>query len=275
GIIDEVRIYNRVLSATEISDLYQAGARRMKPNTSLKEYQTGGLVGNWTFNGPDMDWGSTTAEALDRSGNSNNGDVVNGAKAMDGISGQALEFDGTDDYVARTDSDLSSGFPGKSGGSDSSFSVSFWAKPNTMADYDMFLSKQDDSDRGWAVFTSANKNIYFQMGTGAETYVNAYTANNVLSSDVWYHIVAAFDTSADTMTIYLDGSISSNGANNPKSNSDTLRGTSKDLRIGSYGGAGGTFFDGLIDEVRVYNHALSTNEITDLYNAGARRLKTN
>ncbi|MCG2809612.1 MAG: hypothetical protein L6275_04725, partial [Candidatus Portnoybacteria bacterium] len=67
-------------------------------NAPITNKSSGGLVGDWTFNGPDMDWASTTAEALDRSGEANNGNVI-GAKAAIGISGQGLEFDGADDYI--------------------------------------------------------------------------------------------------------------------------------------------------------------------------------
>jgi len=64
----------------------------------LDPYYVGSLVAYWSFNGPDMDWASTTAEALDTSGNSRNGNVI-GAKAAIGQLWQALEFDGTDDYI--------------------------------------------------------------------------------------------------------------------------------------------------------------------------------
>ena len=74
-------------------------------NTPHTNKWTDGLVGYWSFDGQDMDWSSSTAEALDRSGNSNNGDVKNGAKSAIGKVGQAMEFDGSDDYVDVPDAD--------------------------------------------------------------------------------------------------------------------------------------------------------------------------
>ena len=98
GLIDEVRVYNRALLADEILEQYQVGARKLQTNTPITNHLTDGLVGHWTFNGEDMDWGSSTAEALDVSGSSNHGDVV-GATAVIGKVGQGIEFDGVDDYV--------------------------------------------------------------------------------------------------------------------------------------------------------------------------------
>jgi len=54
-----------------------------------------GLVGSWTFNAPDM----SGVTAFDRSGNNNNGTLANGPARAIGRIGQALNFDGSDDYV--------------------------------------------------------------------------------------------------------------------------------------------------------------------------------
>src|SRR3989344_8751523 len=61
-----------------------------------------GLVGHWTFDGPDMLWSSSTAEARDRSGQGNHGNVTGFGmeSARQGRIGQALELDGSDDYVS-------------------------------------------------------------------------------------------------------------------------------------------------------------------------------
>ncbi|MCK4553441.1 LamG domain-containing protein, partial [Candidatus Parcubacteria bacterium] len=125
GLIDEVRVYNRALSADEIGELYRAGAKRLGVNTTQVNKLTDGLVGHWTFNGADMDWASTTAEALDRSGNSNNGNVI-GAKAAIGKVGQGMEFDGVDDYVDVPDADSLDA---------TNVTLSAWVKSGTVGRY--------------------------------------------------------------------------------------------------------------------------------------------
>src|SRR3989338_11448118 len=61
---------------------------------------TDGLVGSWTFDGPDM----AADTAFDKSGNANNGTLTNGPVRTEGKIGQALSFDGVDDGVQVIDS---------------------------------------------------------------------------------------------------------------------------------------------------------------------------
>ncbi|GAG34644.1 unnamed protein product, partial [marine sediment metagenome] len=114
----------------------------------LTNKMTDGLVGHWTFNGGDMDWSSTTAEVLDRSGNSNNGNVTNfGQEAVTGgISGQALGFDGVDDIISVSSA---SGLPNTIG------SVSFWLYPRS-------IGVQDESY--WAIYNDPIEDV-FQLYT--------------------------------------------------------------------------------------------------------------
>ncbi len=209
-----------------------------------------GPVGCWLFNE------GAGKRVFDLSGKGNHLTLANGAFWDD----RGLEFDGVNDYAFRTDGDLSNDFPGKSGGSANSFSVLIRVRPDLLRNYDMFLSKQDDGDRSWALFTSNSANVYFQMGTGATTYVNAYTAGGVLSAGKWHHIAAVFDDPGNKMTIYIDGSVSSNGSNNPKTHTGSLRASTKDFRVAQYG-AGNDSLDAAVMLVNVYNRPLSDEEI--------------
>ena len=112
-------------------------------NAPITSYLTDGLVGHWTFNGQDMDWASTTAEALDRSGNSNNGNVI-GAKAVIGKVGQGLEFDGVDDYVDVPDADSLDA---------TSVTLSAWVKSGTVGRY--ILAKDPPGVEFYDTFTEA------------------------------------------------------------------------------------------------------------------------
>ena len=101
GAIDEVRVYNRALSATEIAKLYGSGAVKVGASSvALQQGSTlaNGLVGHWTFDSPD-----TRTTITDRSGQGNNGYFIGGATSSaktNGKLGQALRFDGVDDFVA-------------------------------------------------------------------------------------------------------------------------------------------------------------------------------
>src|SRR3989344_1327302 len=98
GLIDEVRIYNRALSASEVKALYNQSASKI--NKTPTNILTNGLVGHWTFDGADTNWTANTV--VDRSGNGNTGAMINMSTTTSpakGKIGQALKFDGVDDYV--------------------------------------------------------------------------------------------------------------------------------------------------------------------------------
>ncbi len=125
GLIDEVRIYSRALSASEIKGLYNLGSAKI--NASQNTKITDGLVGLWSFDGQDI-YGTT---AIDRSGSSpaNNGTLTgaNGLpKPVMGKVGQALSFDGTDDYVSVADSNSLDA---------TNITLSAWVKSSTAGRY--------------------------------------------------------------------------------------------------------------------------------------------
>src|SRR3989344_6109894 len=77
-----------------------------------------GLVGYWSFDGPDMN----ATQALDRAGQGNNGTLTNGPKPTLGRLGQALSFDGVDDYVTKSSANGTTNTP---------VSASAWIYPRT------------------------------------------------------------------------------------------------------------------------------------------------
>ncbi len=257
GLIDEVRIYNRALTAAEVATLYKAGLVQYQPSAQNKKL-TSGLVGLWSFNGADMDWASTTAEALDRSGQNNNGDV-NGARAVSGISGQALNFDGVDDYVSASASGVNT-----SAGQYNT--VSFWMYDTGTADtqlpfqwtgvgYGLILLYP--TDERYFGFNTLNGEVYGIAG---------------LPRNSWVHVVAVFynGNPSSGSQLYINGVQQSLsyvwGA------SSNTQNVTAPFRVGT-DSTNSWPYRGKIDEVRVYNRALSASEILDLYNIGAARLK--
>ncbi len=251
GKIDDVRLYNRVLSATEIANLYKQNETKL--NSSQNSKLTNGLVGLWSFNGTDIS-GTT---AYDRSSNTNNGTIY-GATNTAGKVGQGLSFDGTDDYVFIADNSALS--------PPSAFSLSAWFKwngqrfaPATSKDWATILAK--------GAYGSGEYTILFLRSTDTDNniiglYINGTLINSWNSTTVstdWHQVSASYDGA--TSKIYLDGvEIDSDPY------STAITDTANDLRIGQ--SSGGYPFGGLIDEVRVYNRALSAAEMKQLYNMG-------
>jgi len=256
GLIDEVRVYNRALSADEIKKLYTLGSAKI--NSSQDSKVTSGLVGLWSFDGNDM-YGTT---AIDRSGQNNNGTLTgaNGLpKPVAGKIGQALSFDGVDDYIRGNAYNSSLDLLG------TSFTLSAWVKPTRQA-VSIIVDKPfvDGSHQGsyfdWSL-------VYNAGGNGrVSTYLSCAEGHNYnntpLTVGAWNFIAVTYTGSTDD-SFYLNGV--PDGA--PSQTCSVINSNSAPFRIGANGG-GGENFPGLIDEVRVYNRALSADEIKRLYNMG-------
>jgi hypothetical protein len=254
GNLDDVRIYNRALSAAEIKRLYKIGATAklgvVSNSTSLDQ----GLVGYWTFDGKDMAGNSTAGEyAFDVSGNGNRGTLTNGPKRVFGKIGQGMQFDGSDDYVL---------IPNNASLAPSQFTISVWVKRTGSWNTDyrgIFLAAQGNGfESGWLLHTQEGWRAQLRWGDGAAQ--DGAIVTGVLDLDRWYHIVGSYD--GTTMRIYQDGV-------SYESDSTVTRvysGTS-DARIGTSFGM--SSFLGLMDDVRLYNRALNADEIKRLYIIGA------
>lgn len=253
GKIDEVRVYGRPLSADEISQVYRLTAPT-GVDTSLKGY--------WSFNGQDMN-GTT---AFDRSGTGNNGTLTNGPTIVRGISGQALNLDGSNDYV-----DLGVSTPYQF--ANTTFTVTGWFKTGTTGQSAFMAQDGAFGGGGWwlgidgssggklsgvikntdggqsgrlSVRTGFNDNNWHQFAFVVTTNTSNYTANNFV--------------------IYADGVLQATTTNSDSS-SGGMGVTSVTAKIGTRGNGGDVYFVGGLDEIRVYNRTLSEAEIKAQYDA--------
>jgi len=257
GKIDEVRVYNRGLSASEISELYNQG--QTKINASQETKLTDGLVGNWTFDGNHMDWSQSTAEVRDQVG-SNHGDVQADTMATPGKVGQALYFDGTDDCVDLGNaSSLNFNY-------DDDFSTSAWVKKDTST-WQAYLSKWNNSvGTGWHVRFDNDDTIQLRLQYADLTRRVVKTSSAYGTTD-WQHIVTTSDgINAAGIKIYINGS--EVGTTTVE---DTIANSIIHVQNGTIGyrNCGGSFnFTGSIDEVRTYDRVLTSQEVEQLYNMG-------
>jgi hypothetical protein len=266
GLIDEVRVYTRAITPAEIKQLYNMGT--VKLNSSQGTRATSGLIGYWSFNGPDISWSANTA--YDRSGQGNNGTITNMSTSSSptiGKVGQALSFDGVNDNVnlGRVSATESA----------SQLTWSFWAYANVWQDGDGFISKEVPYNTGsWHIGISSSCNVGNQLivyiattdgdgGTLGCADISSATGR-------WIHYAVVFDGTqtgnANRLKIYVDGvqdSVLDFIGTIPAS---TIV-SANNVRIGS-DSAGNANLSGKIDEVRIYNRALSLFEIKQLYNMG-------
>ena len=183
--------------------------------------------------------------------------LVNGPVWSSGTIGGAIDFDGTDDYVDVT------GYPGILG--NTSRTCCAWIKTAVGGD---ILGWGNNLDAGskWRFQVTATGLLSIQLQGGK---LNSDTGG--LLDDAWHHVAVVVPETAspatvDDMLLYIDGSPVSTTATTP----GTVINTSGDgqVKIGvfEYNGAGLYYFDGLIDDVRVYNTALTESEINEIAN---------
>ena len=265
GKIDEVRIYNRALSAEEIKLLY----RMQKPqfNASQADKLKDGLVGMWTFDGNDMG----TPSARDRAGNGNTGWLVNGGiSRVIGKIGQSIDLAAAPGCVDMGNPAVLSNLGPVTFGA--------WIYPRVTDGGDFtILGKrwQGSFSEGThfhisAAFFSDDGMLEFRK-TGSTQLVKESTQFAVRPNQ-WQYVVFTYDggTSASNVHFYVNGtetsySTSQNGAS---FSSDASRRFTIGGELGDAGSANCGQFNGLIDEVRVYNRILTPAEIQRLYKMG-------
>jgi len=201
------------------------------------------VKGSWHF---DENSGTT---AYDTSGNDNDG-TIHGATWTTGKFGSALSLDGVDDYVD-VGTSLHTDY----------LTFELWMMNKATSHKDrMLCSDWDGADMDWQLFgDESDGTLWLRVDTvGGKDTLDGTT---VLEFNTWYHIVATYD--GTTMKLYVNGQL-----DNSKDHAygGVIKTTGNPRYIGKRPSDTETQWLGLIDEVRIYNRALSAEEISDLYN---------
>jgi len=247
GMVDDVRVYDRALAAQEIATLAaMATIRKAASPPDLKE----GLIGRWTFEG------SSSKTARDSSGRGMHG-RIHGAKRAKGRTGRGLEFDGKDDYV-----ELPKGFADFTRG----ITVAVWARPTAVAKWARFIDfgngpGQDNILLARPETTSSlTFNVY-----GSSGKTGSVIASRVIELGHWQHLAATVDSSGN-MLLYKDGRHVGTG----KTNRSLRKVTRTKNYVGRSNWDTDDYYKGSIDDLAVYDRALSPEEIKLLVNPAAR-----
>jgi hypothetical protein len=211
-----------------------------------------GLVGYWN-----LDEGSGTI-AYDSSGYNNHGTIY-GASWTSGKVNSALNFDGLNDYVDCGNSATLDPIQGAT--------IEAWVnfrKLPSAAGHIMAIAGRSFSGADLDLQTEPDNRFKFYIGPGA---AGGYVAisNTVAQADKWYHVVGTYQGNSN-IKIYVNGTLEKTTSISIARNHNS--GT---FCIGASPYWGGRFLNGTIDEVKIYNRALSAEEIGTEYTGTGKR----
>ena len=218
-------------------------------------------VGVWSF-----DEGSGTT-AYDASGYGNDGTLVNGPvwrcastdpSYTPAGAGCSLQFDSVDDHVnARNDESLNI---------TQELTISAWINyPGTVEEsWGGIVARRLFNVSGYSLRLRNSTRTPFLQTSWLGGNSPEYHWANPITLNKFEHIAITFSVSSGRVITYLNGIIDKN-----VSITGSIEGGTETFYIGRYGGS---FFKGLIDEVRIYEKALETAQIKELYYAGLDRL---
>jgi hypothetical protein len=257
GLIDEVALWDSALSASDVAAIYNSGVPADLSSLSPVHW--------WRMGDND---GGTGTTVTDQGSGGNNGTLTNGPTFSTNVpvfNAYSVDLDGTDDYIAVTPSS-----------SIDLYGFSAWFKSDNVISASSgikgVLLGQGGSAYFLALGGNATGDFTNELITIRQSAQNsfAYTSASATIDTNWHHIAAAWSTASattggDGYDIYLDGvKVGNAGGTSTPSSPYTL---SSAFTIGMR--ANGAYpFNGLIDEVAIFNSTLSASDVATLYNSG-------
>ncbi|MDC0561840.1 LamG domain-containing protein, partial [Bacteroidia bacterium] len=281
GDYDDIGIWSRVLSASEIAGLYTAncctatsstdtiiscgaytwtnGVTYTSSNNTAKDtfvnaagcdsivtlnltingIPANGLIGYYPFN----------SNANDESSNGNNG-TVNGATLTTdrfGVSNKAYFFDGSNDNISLSPINVSQ-----------AVTLSVWVKnKKTSGNWRGLVTTQNNNTQGFLLQDASGSLKYDWTVSNGSGYYDLYNST-LIDTSKWVHIVGVI--TSDSMMIYYNGNLESERAIGSRSLASTAN-----LWFGSRYSS--EYFNGKLDDIAIWNRALTSSEIAGLYTA--------
>ena len=256
GDIDEIALYSRALTPPEIQAIYNAGsAGKCLPGTTACTPPAAGMVSWWPGNGSAQDIRSGNNGTWNGTGNIN----VYGS----GMVSQALAFDGT--HRDRVDVGNPANLQLQN------LTIEAWVKraSATVASLDENFADGSIAGPGGYIFgygAGGYGLVLFDDGSVGLTQnsVNDTHVPSVITDTNWHHV--AVSKSGTAVDFYVDGIHQPTPSLSPYTNIFQF---SSSAAIGSRGDGGGNTFFGLVDELAIYNRALTSNEVAAIFNAGS------
>jgi tetratricopeptide (TPR) repeat protein len=223
--------------------LFQSG----KPyqGSSLWSFSTRRMVAWWKFDGT----GDRTV--VDSSGNGLDGKLSGDAEIVsDPERGSVLSLDGDGDYV---DCGNNPAFD-----ITNSITVTAWVNIDTVPQYWTAIVTKGNS--AWRLSTYQNQRKFHFAVTDWVSSENWVDGDTEVAAGEWHQVVGTYDGA--NIRLYVDGV---EDPKSPVAYGESISTNDKPVYIGGNAGYPGRFWNGMIDDVRIYNYALSEAEVKELY----------
>jgi hypothetical protein len=229
GAIDDVRVYNKALTQSEIADLY-------------------GLVGHWKLTETS---GTTATDSSTKAlhGTYANGPTLAQAGPYPGNGQNAASFDGANDVVNGAASTNYADFA-------DGFSVAGWVYFNAFLN-NVSMLENGSTTENFALSFSGSGQVRVQARNTSST-LQSMTTTATLPLGAWKHVVGTYDGSA--FRVYIDGQLAST-----TNNAFTIGTASGNLSLGASLQGTDEFLSGRLHDVRLYNRAIAADEVAALY----------
>ena len=261
GNLDEIAIWDDILTANEITKIYNNNRANLDLSTNTGSYSSSANLKMWLRMGDEA-----STRVVDD--NANNLVIPDMRKTF--FTGKSIDFDGSDDYVnLSSPTELDNIW--SSGGS-----ISCWIKPNSVSDNERILDKKPVGFDGWFIsldnVSGSNCKLFFRVDWAGTNY-QVRTTNTDIVIGSWNHIVITYnsDTFSNTAIIYVNGVAEGlTAGTQPTSGNSVNSDASNILTIGTQLNSGSpiNMFHGQICDVSFYNTVLDANTITSIYNSG-------
>lgn len=248
GFIDDVKSYNFALTAAQIKANYVAKSSAEGGSNLSSSSLTGGSISNGLAGYWKMDEAAANSctggvnDSCDSSGNAKDGAWAGtNIGATTGKFGNAANFNGTDDKITAASTTVGT-----------TMTIAGWIKKTASTGQKSFFSNRGS---GNVYFGLAGTSVYMYDNGG--TPAGALSSTGAITTGQWQHVVATND---GTTTIFYVNGVALPSISQTRSSSTGTIGIGWDPTIGT------EYWDGQIDEIRLYNRALSPNEVSQLYN---------
>jgi len=227
-------------------------------------------MGAWYLN--------SSGDETDRSGEGNTlteqtaGDIPTSVTVPSGFSGTSRDFENGDNEGLLDEDGSTLDISGNQ-----DMSIVAWIKLESTTTGGIVVKYTSvGSQRQYQMaYRSDNDALCGYISSNGTAYSKAIGGTNTVDDTNWHHVAMVFDydVGGSTITLYVDGSEDTNGTDNPKSHTGGINDSTADVCIGCSASStmsviSTSTFDGLIDEVAIFNRKLSAAEVNEIYTDG-------